>query len=335
MPCASIDGAFHAAESHTAQYAVVPVENSTQGTVTRTMDLLLSTSLVVIGEVSIAVRHNLMNRTGRLEDVEEVCAHPQALAQCRSWLASHLPNAKLVSAASNAEAAVIASKNDRCAAIAASRAAELYGLAILAQSIQDNPHNTTRFWVLGSHSAGRASGLAMEDHFSFLHADHGKVVGGFHKALRFYGHVHGGNAVGNEKRCGKNARLSSCPADGIRYIVDDCAKFVAREIRRGNRYDAIIMDPPSYGRGPGGEMWKIEDDLFDFVRLCSQVLKEDALFVLINSYTTGLQPCVIDNILKLTLGRFKGGTQAYEVCLPTDEGIALPCGCSGLFVGSR
>lgn len=159
MPCASIDGAFHAAESHTAQYAVVPVENSTQGTVTRTMDLLLSTSLVVIGEVSIAVRHNLMSRTGRLEDVEEVCAHPQALAQCRSWLASHLPNAKLVSAASNAEAAVIASKNVRCAAIAASRAAELYGLTILAQSIQDNPHNTTRFWVLGSHSAGRASGV--------------------------------------------------------------------------------------------------------------------------------------------------------------------------------
>ena len=117
--------------------------------------------------------------------------------------------------------------------------------------------------------------------------------------------------------------------------MDDCAKFVAREIRRGNRYDAIIMDPPSYGRGPGGEMWKIEDDLFDFVRLCSEVLKEDALFVLINSYTTGLQPCVIDNILKLTLGRFKGGTQAYEVCLPTDEGIALPCGCSGMFVGSR
>ena len=141
-------------------------------------------------------------------------------------------------------------------------------------------------------------------------------------------------AKGMVERAGENARLSGINS-GIRYIVDDCAKFVAREIRRGNRYDAIIMDPPSYGRGPGGEMWKIEDDLFDFVRLCSEVLKEDALFVLINSYTTGLQPCVIDNILKLTLGRFNGGTQAYEVCLPTDEGIALPCGCSGMFVGSR
>ena len=133
----------------------------------------------------------------------------------------------------------------------------------------------------------------------------------------------------------ENAASSGVADRPVRWIVDDCAKFVEREIRRGRRYDAIIMDPPSYGRGPGGEMWKIEDDLFDFVRLCSEVLKEDALFVLINSYTTGLQPCVIDNILKLTLGRFNGGTQAYEVCLPTDEGIALPCGCSGLFVGSR
>lgn len=156
MPCASIDGAFHAAESHTAQYAVVPVENSTQGTVTRTMDLLLSTALVVIGEVNIAVRHNLMNRSGRIEDVEEVCAHPQALAQCRSWLAAHLPNAKITSAASNAEAAVLASKNVKLAAIAATRAAELYDLKILAQSIQDNPRNTTRFWVLGTQTAGKA-----------------------------------------------------------------------------------------------------------------------------------------------------------------------------------
>ena len=112
--------------------------------------------LLVIGEVNIAVRHNLMNRSGRIEDVEEVCAHPQALAQCRSWLAAHLPNAKITSAASNAEAAVLASKNVKLAAIAATRAAELYDLKILAQSIQDNPRNTTRFWVLGTQTAGKA-----------------------------------------------------------------------------------------------------------------------------------------------------------------------------------
>lgn len=141
-------------------------------------------------------------------------------------------------------------------------------------------------------------------------------------------------ARGMVERAGENARLSGI-SSGIRYIVDDCAKFVAREIRRGNFYDAIIMDPPSYGRGPGGEMWKIEDDLFDFVSLCSGVLAPDPLFVLINSYTTGLQPCVISNILKLTLRRFDGETSAYEIGLPTEEGIPLPCGNSGMFVGSR
>lgn len=139
-------------------------------------------------------------------------------------------------------------------------------------------------------------------------------------------------AKGMVERAGENARLSGINS-GIRYIIDDCAKFVAREIRRGNFYDAIIMDPPSYGRGPGGEMWKIEDNLYDFVEHCSKVLVPDPLFVLINSYTTGLQPCVISNILKLTLKNFKGTVQAYEVGLPTEEGIPLPCGASGLFIG--
>jgi 23S rRNA (cytosine1962-C5)-methyltransferase len=141
-------------------------------------------------------------------------------------------------------------------------------------------------------------------------------------------------AKGMVERAGENARLSGINS-GIRYIVDDCAKFVAREIRRGNRYDAIIMDPPSYGRGPNGEMWKIEDNLFDFVASTAKVLVESPLFVLINSYTTGLQPAVLKNILTLTLKDFAGDTQAYEVGLPTDEGIALPCGASGLFVGRR
>lgn len=137
-------------------------------------------------------------------------------------------------------------------------------------------------------------------------------------------------AKGMVERAGRNARLSGIES-GIRYIVDDCFKFVKKEIRRGNRYDAIIMDPPSYGRGPGGEMWKIEDDIFDFVSTCAQVLADDPLFVLINSYTTGLQPTVIQNILHLSLKDRGAQTEAYELGLPTgEEGVVLPCGCSGL-----
>lgn len=129
------------------------------------------------------------------------------------------------------------------------------------------------------------------------------------------------------ERAGLNARASG--VDGIRYIVDDCAKFVSREIRRGNRYDAILMDPPSYGRGPGGEMWKIEDNISDFMALTAQVLSDRPLFVLINSYTTGLQPSVMANLLKLNFP--KGEVEAYEVGLPTDvNGIVLPCGCSAV-----
>ncbi len=139
-------------------------------------------------------------------------------------------------------------------------------------------------------------------------------------------------AKGMVERAGENARLSGITG-GIRYIVDDCMKFVAREIRRGNRYDAIIMDPPSYGRGPDGEMWKIERDLFGFVTECVKLLSDDPVFFLINSYTTGLQPAVLKNILTLTLKNFSGSVDAYEVGIATEEGIALPCGASGLFTG--
>ena len=138
-------------------------------------------------------------------------------------------------------------------------------------------------------------------------------------------------AKGMVERAGENARLSGIES-GIRYIVDDCLKFVQREIRRGNKYDAIIMDPPSYGRGPNGEMWKIENNLYPFVELCSQVLSDNPLFVLINSYTTGLQPMVLKNILQLTLKNFNGKVEAYEVGIQTEEGISLPCGAGGMFV---
>ena len=124
-----------------------------------------------------------------------------------------------------------------------------------------------------------------------------------------------------------NAKLNNI--SNIRYIQDDCIKFVEREIRRGNHYDAIIMDPPSFGRGPNGETWKIEESIFNFVRLCGKLLSEKPLFVLINSYTTGLQPTVMANILNATISG--GKTDCYEVGLPTKEdGIVLPCGCSAI-----
>lgn len=138
-------------------------------------------------------------------------------------------------------------------------------------------------------------------------------------------------AKGMVERAGENARLSGI-TEGIRYIVDDCIKFVRREIRRGNKYDAIVMDPPSYGRGPNGEMWKIESDLFPFVKLCAELLSDHPLFFLINSYTTGLQPAVLDNLLSLALAGRKGRTESYEVGLPTEEGLALPCGAGGIFI---
>lgn len=131
---------------------------------------------------------------------------------------------------------------------------------------------------------------------------------------------------GMVERARENARENGI--DTIRYIVDDCKKFIEREIRRGNRYDAIIMDPPSYGRGTNGEMWKLEDNLFDFVKLTKQVLSDNPLFVLISSYTTGLQASVLSNILTLVFG--EGDIDADEIGLPTEEKIVLPCGARGL-----
>ncbi len=132
------------------------------------------------------------------------------------------------------------------------------------------------------------------------------------------------------ERAGENVRLSKVPEGSVRYIVDDCFKFVQREIRRGRKYDAVIMDPPSYGRGPNGETWKIESGLYDLVTLCSQVLSDDPLFFLINAYTTGLQPAVLKNILTLALPSAFASCDAYEVGLPTEEGIVLPCGAGGM-----
>lgn len=131
---------------------------------------------------------------------------------------------------------------------------------------------------------------------------------------------------GMVERARENARLNNITT--IRYIVDDCQKFIEREIRRGNFYDGIIMDPPSYGRGTNGEMWKLEDNLYDFVALTKKVLSDKPLFVLISSYTTGLQASVLKNILTLIFG--EGNIDADEIGLPTEEKIVLPCGARGL-----
>lgn len=129
----------------------------------------------------------------------------------------------------------------------------------------------------------------------------------------------------------ENAVLSGLDKCPIRYIVDDVKKFTEREIRRGRKYDAVIMDPPSYGRGPSGEVWKIEDELFDLVELCMGVLSDDPLFFLINSYTTGLSGGVLENIYKMTLQKkFGGNISVDEIGLPvTKNNLVLPCGYSG------
>ena len=129
----------------------------------------------------------------------------------------------------------------------------------------------------------------------------------------------------------ENAVSSNIPGDKIRWLVDDCAKFVEREIRRGNTYDGIIMDPPSYGRGPKGEIWKIEESIFPFIELTSKVLSKDPVFFLINSYTTGLQPAVLSYMLNTVLTKKLGGcVAADEIGLPvTRSGLVLPCGASG------
>ncbi|MDR3263975.1 MAG: class I SAM-dependent methyltransferase [Clostridiales bacterium] len=135
-------------------------------------------------------------------------------------------------------------------------------------------------------------------------------------------------------RAKENVSLSGQDGADVRYIIDDCLKFVNREIKRGKKYDAVIMDPPSFGRGPNNEVWRIEDGIYELVKLTGKVMSDNPLFHLINSYTTGLQPGVLKNIQQLIFG--SGALyDAYELGLPTEEKIALPCGASGLTVFSR
>ena len=141
-------------------------------------------------------------------------------------------------------------------------------------------------------------------------------------------------AKGMVQWAGENRKLAGVDETSVRWIVDDALKFVQREARRGNVYEGILMDPPSYGRGPGGEVWKLENELFGLVAACEKVLAPDALFMLINSYTTGLQPAVLNNMLTMTAAKSRAGrVTADEIVLPVTAGGVLPCGASGRWEG--
>jgi chorismate mutase/prephenate dehydratase len=170
VPCASIDEVFRAAETGAAAYAVVPVENSTDGAVGRTLDLLLATPLRICAEVVLRVQQNLMAKGASIKAIRKVYSHPQSLAQCQGWLSQHLPRAARVPAASNAEGARLAGKERSAAAIGPEIAAERYGLRILARSIEDDAKNRTRFLVLGGHDAGPSG----KDRTSLVMTTHNK-----------------------------------------------------------------------------------------------------------------------------------------------------------------
>lgn len=175
MPFPAIDGVFRAVESGACQYGVVPVENSTEGVVTHTLDSFLRSFLMITGEVSLRIHHNLMGRCEATANIREVYSHQQSLGQCREWLDRHLPDARRTAVGSNAEAARLAAANPGTAAIAGEVAAELYGLHILERNIEDEPDNTTRFLVIGRNAVG-ATGhdktsllLATRNHPGALH----------------------------------------------------------------------------------------------------------------------------------------------------------------------
>jgi chorismate mutase/prephenate dehydratase len=149
LPCASIDEVFRATEAGTADFGVVPVENSSEGAINRTLDLMLGTTTLISGEVAIAVHHSLMTKTGNMDGVQVICAHSQALAQCQVWLNQNYPNIERRAVASNAEAARMAGDDASVAAIASEMAGTQYKLGVVKGHIQDDPHNRTRFAVIG------------------------------------------------------------------------------------------------------------------------------------------------------------------------------------------
>ena len=181
---------------------------------------------------------------------------------------------------------------------------------LLKDTIKNEPGRNFKILNLFAYTGGATVACASAGPVSVTHVDASKGMVGWAK---------------------ENAVLSGLGENSVRYIVDDCKKFVEREIRRGVFYDGIIMDPPSYGRGPKGEIWKLEESLYPFVELCTKVLTKKPLFVLINSYTTGLQPAVLSYILNtLVAKRFGGKVESDEIGLPVRaNGLVLPCGASG------
>ncbi|PMS19498.1 chorismate mutase [Trinickia dabaoshanensis] len=156
LPCPSIDEVFRSVEAGAAQFGVVPVENSSEGAVSRTLDLLLESQVLIGGELALPIRHNLLTQSGALTGISRICAHAQALAQCQRWLAANLPHIERQAVSSNAEAARMASLDPSIAAIAGDRAAAFYGLQVASPMIQDDPHNRTRFVMIGHAPAGRS-----------------------------------------------------------------------------------------------------------------------------------------------------------------------------------
>jgi chorismate mutase/prephenate dehydratase len=148
-PCSSIDQVFRDVEAGTSDFGVVPIENSSEGVINRTLDLLLQTTLTISGEISIPIHHSLMTKSGKMDGVNRICAHPQALAQCDGWLKQNYPSIDRDAVSSNAQAALMASENPRIAAIAGEIAARNYGLQVVSANVQDDPHNRTRFAVIG------------------------------------------------------------------------------------------------------------------------------------------------------------------------------------------
>jgi chorismate mutase/prephenate dehydratase len=176
VACPTIDEVFRAAEAGAADFGVVPVENSSEGAVNRSLDLLLQTPLRICGEVSVPVRHNLLTRSGTMDGVTRICAHAQALAQCLGWLDRHWPGIERVPVVSNGEGARLASLDDRTAAIAGEGAAARYGLQVVSAGIQDDPHNRTRFVVVGRYECGPSGAdqtsliLSVPDRAGAVHA---------------------------------------------------------------------------------------------------------------------------------------------------------------------
>ena len=194
QPCGSIDEVFRAAETGAAQYAVVPVENSTDGAIGRTLDLLLATPLKICAEVVLRVQQNLMAKGASMKAIRKVYSHPQSLAQCHGWLSQHLPGVQRVPQASNAEAARMAAKEKSAAAIGPEIAAERYRLKVLARAIEDDPRNRTRFLVLGTQDSGPSG----SDRTSLVMTTHNRP-GSLHELIASFS-THGVNMTRLESR---------------------------------------------------------------------------------------------------------------------------------------